>query len=324
MLILIRIFTPDSMEKIYLAPLQGFTDYIYRKAYSAIFDQVDAFYIPYISVKNRQIINKYAREVDPLNNPLVKVIPQVLAKNAEELLFLSGFLQDHNYKEINLNLGCPYPMVTRQKRGAGLLPHPQELRNMLHKFFHDQSLNLSVKIRAGMHSANELEKVIAVLNDFPLTNVILHPRIAKQLYSGDIISGAFQFAYEKLNHTLVYNGNIFSLSDYNERRIQFPEISNWMLGRGILMNPFLPAEIKGLFFSEETKAKMLKEFHSLIYKGYLEKMDNPGNALNKMQQFWSYFSYCFPNQRKTFKSIKKSKNITVFEKNVQVAFNSLY
>lgn len=309
---------------IYLAPIQGFTDYIYRKAYSETFTGIDKFFIPYITLKNKEVLNKYKKEVLPENNPQEKVIPQVLAKDSKELLHLAKFLKVLGYHEINLNLGCPYPMVTNRTKGAGLLPHYNEIRIILSDFFEKEELKLSIKLRAGLDSPDELENVIPVLNEFPLTEVILHPRIAKQLYSGNIYTSAFQFAIDNLKHKLVYNGDIFSLSDYTENKEVFPKIDDWMLGRGILMDPLLPLEITEESFSADERITKLKEFHQLVYDEYLLKMDNTGNVLNKMKQFWSYFSYSFPNQKKTFKTIKKTKNLNEFGSSSQKAFYSLY
>ena len=309
---------------IYQAPIQGFTDFVYRKAYSRLFPEVDKYFIPYISVKNNQILKKYEKEISLLNNPQKCVIPQVLAKNETELLLLSELLKDTGYSEINLNLGCPFPMVTNRGKGAGLLPHPEKLKTMLAVFFEKSDLKLSIKLRAGLVSPKEIEAIIPVLNDFPLTEIIFHPRIAKQLYKGEINDDIFQFVVKNIKHKLVYNGDIFSLTDFNECKQKFPETENWMLGRGILMNPFLAAEIKNISVFGEEKIEKLKEFHRLIFEGYSETMDNTGNVLNKMKQFWSYFSYSFPNQKKVFKGVKKSKNLTDYNVATQKAFFSLY
>ena len=309
---------------IYLAPLQGFTDFVYRKAYSQLFPEVDKYFIPYISVKNSSILKKYEREILFQNNLQKQVVPQVLAKDGSELLFLSAFLEDAGYNEINLNLGCPFPMVTNREKGAGLLPYPEKLKIMLAVFFEKSNLKLSIKLRAGLNSPREIENIIPVLNQFPLTEIIFHPRIAKQLYKGEIIDSAFQFAVKNLKHKLIYNGDIFSLEDYKKRKQQFPAIENWMLGRGILMNPFLVAEINQVSISVDEKIEKLKSFHQLIIEGYSETMDNTGNVLNKMRQFWSYFSFNFPNQRKVLKAVKKSKNLVDYNLAVQKAFFSLY
>ncbi|TNF44125.1 MAG: tRNA-dihydrouridine synthase family protein, partial [Bacteroidetes bacterium] len=147
-----------------------------------------------------------------------------------------------------------------------------------------------------------------------------HPRIAKQLYDGEILDSAFQFAQHNLKHRLVYNGNIFSVDDFKECQQKFPETDNWMLGRGILMNPFLPAEIKNIEIQAKEKLEKLKEFHQLVYKYYSESMDNEGNTLNKMKQFWIYFSYNFPEQRKSLKLIKKANGLSKYLSAVKIIF----
>lgn len=311
----------QNETNLYLAPLQGFTDFIYRSAYSKIFPGIDAFFIPYISVKNKEILNKYKREIFPENNPKTKVVPQVLAKDADEMLFLSKVLENTGYKEINLNLGCPYPMVTNRQKGAGLLPHPEKISSILNSFFDKTKLKLSIKLRAGLLTENELENVILVLNQFPLSEVILHPRVAKQLYSGEIIETAFQFATQNLNHNLTYNGDIFSLYDFDNYKQKFSQINSWMLGRGILKNPFLPAEIKNITITESEKWTKLWDFHQLVFEGYKASVDNEGNVLNKMKQFWTYFACSFPNSKKGLKQIKKVKNYSNYQAAIISIFN---
>jgi len=293
---------------IYLAPIQGFTDYIYRKAYDDTFPGTDAFFIPYITLKNGEVLKKYKKEILLENNPQKWVIPQVLVKNSDELIQLSKLISSQGYQELNLNLGCPYPMVTNRKKGAGLLPFPNELRKMLTCFFEHSELQLSVKMRAGLLQSNEAEEIINVLNEFPVTEIIFHPRVAKQLYKGEIQKDAFIAANKLSCIPLVYNGDIFSKADFVQKQQDFEDTQHWMLGRGVLMNPFLPAEIKGEHFSAEEKRKKQMEFHERIFTGYSENMDNQGNVLNKMKQFWSYFCYGFPDPQKTFKTIKKASS----------------
>ncbi len=308
---------------IYFAPLQGFTDFVYRRTYAAVFGEIDAFFVPYISLKNNSVLPKYIKEVRPENNRQQRVIPQLMAKNGGELLKLAMLLKQYGYNEVNLNLGCPYPMVTNQGKGSGLLPYPEKVRGLLTEFFEKQDLQLSVKLRAGLISEKEIELIIPVLNEFPLKEVIFHPRIAKQLYSGEIIENAFKFATRHLTHKLVYNGDVFTRMDYENRKQMFPEIQSWMLGRGVLMNPFLPAEMNGQVYSENEKREKLRLFHTSILENYLEIMDNEGNVLNKMKQFWFYFSCNFANPKKAFKAIKKSKDLMKLKTESQGLFAQL-
>ena len=322
MICILATFEMNS-KMIYLSPIQGFTDFVYRKVYSTVFKEVDTFFIPYISVKNNQILKKYKSEISPENNLQKKVIPQVLIKDSSELLYLSKLLSDLDYNEINLNLGCPYPMVTNRGKGAGLLPHPEKIRIILSDFFNHQTSKLSVKMRSGLESPEEIETIIPVLNEFPLTEVILHARTAKQLYTGKIVESAFLVASRYLKHRLVYNGDIFTINDYRMKSEMFPEIKHWMLGRGILMNSLLPADIQKVQITKPDKFKKLQFFHQSIFEEYLKTMDNEGNTINKMKQFWVYFSYNFPNQNKIFKAIKKTRNLSDYKLQTQVAFNTL-
>jgi tRNA-dihydrouridine synthase len=205
-------------------------------------------------------------------------------------------------------------MVTNRSKGAGLIPYPEKIQEMLNYFFEHSNLKLSVKMRAGQVHPNESEQIIRVLNNFPISEIIFHPRIAKQLYKGEILKTTFDKANDQSKLPLVYNGDIHSISDFTEKQQYFSSTSNWMLGRGVLMNPFLPSEIKGKKFSIEERRTKLVEFHQRIFQSYSEIMDNPGNVLNKMKQFWNYFCYSFPNPQKTFKRIKKTDEINQYKK----------
>jgi len=305
---------------VYLAPLQGFTDFVYRNTYEKVFQSIDAFYIPYITLKGENILRKYEKEILPENNRHGKSIPQILAKDEEEMYILCSLLRDYGYHEANLNLGCPYPMVTNRGKGSKLLTDPEKLERMLHFFFDHFDLQLSVKMRAGFESPDEIEKIIPLLNCFPLKEVIVHPRIAKQLYKGEIHESAFRFAMDHLKNRPVYNGDIFSFSDYQNRSQQFPSVNHWMLGRGILMDVFLPYRIKGKLYSEKERRELLVSFHKNMLEEYLKISDNRGNALNKMQQFWSYFSCHFERQAAIFKIIKKLKDTAFLEREIEKVF----
>lgn len=307
---------------IYLAPLQGFTDFVYRNAYARVFSGIDAFFIPYITTKGSQILNKYTKEILPENNRFATAIPQILVKDEDEIFVMCSLLRNYGYGEINLNLGCPYPMVTNRGKGSKLLSEPGQLDRLLAFFFEHFNLELSVKMRAGFESVNDLERIIPVLNRFPLKRVILHPRVARQLYKGEIHTAVFQYALGHLEQIPVYNGDIDSVSGFQQRAKLFPGISDWMLGRGVLKNTFLPEEIKGVLFSEAEKRNKLQEFHNLIFEKYLEIADNPGNALNKLQQFWIYFSHHFSDQPNVLKLVRKSKNVQILKIETEKLFRS--
>ena len=301
----------QSKLKIYQAPLQGFTDFTFRNTFSEVFGGVDKYFIPYLSYgKGNEIKKSSVREVFPENNLALSVVPQVLFSNEKELFSLVAILVDYGYEEINLNLGCPYPMATNKGRGAAWLEKPEDLNKTLQELYaKGYSANYSVKMRAGMTNDQDFRAILQILNEFPLVEVIFHPRTAGQMYDGKANSSLFADAVPLVKHSLVYNGDIFSISEFQELQRLLPEQNNWMIGRGLLTNPALAAQLKGEIFEPKTLRKKMKEFHDQLLESYSSRLEGSGHILMKMNQFWTYFSESFENPHKAMKLVKKSSNI---------------
>ena len=85
-----------------------------------------------------------------------------------------------------------------------------------------------------------------IYNQYPLEELILHPRVQQDYYKNKPDWTTLPYASPEQQNPLVYNGDIFSAEDYKIFQEKFPEAECIMLGRGILMNPFFPAVIKGI------------------------------------------------------------------------------
>ncbi|MGQ8335637.1 tRNA-dihydrouridine synthase [Sunxiuqinia sp. A32] len=313
----------SKKEIIHLAPLQGFTDYSYRSCFHQFWNSIDYYYIPYLSIgPGRKVRNSQLKDTSKINNQNIPVIPQVLVANTDELGQLMTIIKSNEYKEINLNLGCPYSMATKKGRGTGLLENTKELEAVLDMLFSDSSFKISIKLRSGLNEPTTCFDRIDLINSFPFEKVIFHPRTAKQMYKGKADMNVFEEFKAACNHPIVYNGDIFELDDFKRLKQKFPEQNEWMLGRGILMNPFLPEQINNVNVNESEKYDRLLKFHNLLFKHYSDSLDTGGHVLNKMQQFWIYFSESFSQPRKALKIIKKTKNINQYSINVQQIFQS--
>jgi tRNA-dihydrouridine synthase B len=311
--------------KIYFAPLQESTDHIYRSAHVKLFGGVDKYFAPYIVRQNDGTVkNSHLRDIKQANNKDYPLIPQLLAGNSTDFIFLASLLEENGYNEINWNLGCPYPMVTNKGLGSGLLPFPEQIRTILEASLPKIKSRITVKMRMGLNSADEIFSVIDVLNDFPLGEVILHPRIARQLYKGTPDEEIFTEVHKRVKLPLVYNGDIETAENYYRLNELFGDTDTWMIGRGILKNPFLPQLLKNGIAPDNTeKAKTLRNFHDEIFSGYSTLLSGSSHLLMKMEKFWSYFCFSFPDPHKTFKRIKKAANITKYDLAVNENFQRL-
>jgi tRNA-dihydrouridine synthase len=311
--------------KIYFAPLQESTDHIYRSAHVKFFGGADKYFAPYIVRQNDGTVkNSHLRDIKQANNKEYPLIPQILAGNSADFIFLASLLQENGYNEINWNLGCPYPMVTNKGLGSGLLPFPEQIRTILEASLPKIKSRITVKMRMGLNSAEEIFPVIDVLNDFPLGEVILHPRIARQLYKGTPDEEIFTEVHKRVKLPLVYNGNIETAENYDRLNERFGDTDTWMIGRGILKNPYLPQLLKnGASLQDAEKAKTLRNFHDEILLNYSTLLSGSSHLLMKMEKFWSYFCFSFPDPHKTFKRIKKAANSAKYDLAVNENFQRL-
>jgi tRNA-dihydrouridine synthase len=297
------------------SPLQGFTDFRFRNAFNKYFGGIDTFYAPYIRLNGKlEIKSVYERDLLPKNNTVAELIPQIMTNDADEFLFVAKYVQQMGYQELNWNLGCPYPMVTNRCLGSGLIGDVKRIDEILKKVHAKSDIMVSMKMRMGYENAEEILEVFPVLENYPIKNIAIHARIGKQLYKGGVDLDGFQRCLAKTKHKIYYNGDITSVTKFNEMTERFPTIDHWMMGRGIIADPFLPSMIKAnTTLYPEKKLEIFSKFHDTLFHEYDEALSGSTQTILKMQGFWEYFSTSFSNPHKTFKKIKKAKNINAYE-----------
>jgi tRNA-dihydrouridine synthase len=171
-----------------------------------------------------------------------------------------------------------------------------------------------MKMRLGYEAAQEILDVFPILDQFPLKNIAIHARLGKQLYKGGVHLDAFQACIDSTKHKLYYNGDITSVTKFREMQERFPSIDHWMIGRGLIADPFLPSMIKKDTTEYPTnKMALFSDFHDTLYQGYSESLSGPSHILLKMHHLWDYFSVIFTNPHKVLKKINKTKNIRNYE-----------
>lgn len=304
------------------SPLQGFTDFRFRNAFNHYFGGIDTFYSPYIRLNGKlEIKPAYQRDILPENNIGLEVIPQIITNDANEFLFVANYVKQLGYKELNWNLGCPYPMVTKCGMGSGLISDAPKINEILKKVHSESDIIVSMKMRLGYDTTDEILDVLPILDLYPLKNIAIHARIGKQLYKGGVHLDAFKKCVDVAKHKLYYNGDITSVEVFRKMQQLFPTIDHWMIGRGLIADPFLPNMIKNNTTNyPENKLKVFSDFHNTLYSGYAEALSGQTHLLLKMYHLWEYFSTTFNDPRKTLKKIKKAKSI----KNYDVAVKEIF
>ena len=300
------------------SPLQGFTDFRFRNAFQHYFGGIDTFYAPYIRLNGQlKIKQSYQNDLQLENNSTLNVIPQVMTNDPDEFLFVVKYVQSLGYKELNWNLGCPYPMVTKSGMGSGLICNPTRINEVLHKAHNESDIVVSMKMRMGYENATEILDAFPILDKYPLKNIAIHARIGKQLYNGPVDLDAFEKCISGTKHKLYYNGDITSLESFKKIQNRFPTIDHFMIGRGLIADPFLPNMIKNDTTTyPKNRWEIFSEFHDRIYQQYDEYLSGPTPIKMKMLGFWEFFSQSFHNPQNTVKAIKKASSPKKYQETV--------
>ncbi|MFT6782908.1 MAG: tRNA-dihydrouridine synthase B [Saprospiraceae bacterium] len=305
------------------SPLQGFTDYRFRNAFNKYFGGIDTYYAPYIRLNGKMVIKPvYERDLQLKHNKTIEVIPQVMTCNADEFLFVIKYVQSLGYKELNWNLGCPYPMVTNRGMGSGLIADPKKIDHILKKAHEETDITISMKMRMGYSDATEILDTFPILEKYPIRNIAIHARIGAQLYEGGVDLDSFQRCLDHSKQKLYYNGDITSVAKFREMTNRFPTIDHWLLGRGLIADPFLPQMIKDNTTEyPEDRWEIFSKFHDTLFSEYEQKLSGAKHVIMKMASYWEYFAQPLPNPTKIVKLVKKTKTIEDYDYAVSQIFN---
>ena len=288
-------------ERLYVAfaPLQGYTDSVYRRAHYECVGGVEEYYTPFVRMEKGEVRKKDLRDIAPERNVGIPTVPQMIAKDADEFARLCDELQKQGWKRMDLNMGCPFPMQAKTGRGSGLLQYPERVGEIAREMQRRPEVLFSVKMRLGQESAEESMALLPIINDMPLLHVTLHPRLGWQQYKGTVDMEAFWRFLEECKHPMVYNGDI-SLSPQPpllRGEGELYRLKGIMLGRGLLARPWM--------LSDKEPREVIKQMHERIYRHAVENLCGDSQILSHLHAFWEYLDI----DRKVKKAIMKSTTL---------------
>jgi tRNA-dihydrouridine synthase len=309
--------------KIYFAPLEGITGYVFRNAYEKYYGGIDKYFTPFISPHTKKLMDsREKRDILPENNKGLTIVPQVLTNKAEDLIDLANQLhEDYGYEEINLNLGCPSKTVTTKGKGSGFLEFPDQMEEFFDRYFKACDVKLSIKTRIGYYEVEEAQRLLNLYERFPFEEVIIHPRLGSQMYKGMPNYDVFEEYLKRTKHSLCYNGDINSLEDLQKLDSKWENCDKYMLGRGLIARPgMLQMQESGEYTANLSQEEWIrfKGFHDELVEGYYAYMCEDRNTLFKMKELWTWWAVMFPGQEKTLKKIKKATTLQEYKQLVKM------
>ena len=300
-----------AMDEFYIAfaPLQGYTDSIYRRAHCVHAGGVSEYYTPFIRLEGGAPRRKDLRDIAADGCQGVPTVPQVIAKDREEFARLCDAVEELGWNRIDLNLGCPFPMQSKSGRGSGLLQHPAELENIAREMAKRAEVSFSVKMRLGQEKADEGLEAIRILNDIPLTHIVLHPRLGRQQYKGNVDIVSFEQLCDTCRHAMVYNGDIAGTDEIERWRRHGGKIKGVMIGRGLLARPWM--------LGGGNPSVVLRRMHDEVYRHATLTLCGESQILSRLHAFWEHIAI----GHKEHKAVMKATSLRRYDEAVATVFS---
>ena len=305
----------------YAAPMEGITGAMWRRVHHKYFPGADRYYTPFLTPTHaRRLTPRERREVLPEYNAGIPVVPQIMAKRAENFIWCAGRMAELGYEEVDLNLGCPSATVVAKGKGAGMLGDPDGLRRFLDAVFSaGLSVRISAKTRLGLEAPEEFPAILAVLREFPFCQLIVHPRLRRDMYTGPCRLEWYAAALEDTPFPVCYNGDILAPGDRDRLLRRFPGTAAVMAGRGLMADPALLRRMWGGPGAEKGE---LESFVGELYEDYAAAFGSRGNAMLRMKELWSYLLYLFEGGEDFRRPIQRCRDTGEYARTVDGLFRA--
>ena len=238
-----------------LAPMEGVTDFPARIWFSQT-ARPDFLWTPFLRVTDtfpgRSIPPLYCPEIK--GGSPVRVIPQLMATNAADFVRAAELIfNEHDASAskfspfwVDLNCGCPSPVVVGGRAGSALLQDPDALGALLDEVITRLGTGrISVKIRTGFVSAAEFPGILGILQSQKLAQVAVHGRTRPDRYLGRARHELIQLAAETLaGIPVVGSGDVCDMATARGALAAAPGADSWIVGRGALRNPWIFSELR--------------------------------------------------------------------------------
>jgi tRNA-dihydrouridine synthase B len=175
-------------------------------------------------------------------------------------------------------------------------------------------------MRLGRTTPEEIFNLLPILDRYPLSEIVIHPRTARQMYGGRPDLATFERCLAFSRHRIVYNGDITDVGGFRALQARFPAIESWMIGRGALADPFLPAAIKNGPHAAADRVQRFKAFYDDLFDRTRERLSGPGHLLDRMKGFWTYFAAAFTEGPALAKEIHRTFQLPRYTDTVERFF----
>ena len=272
-----------------LAPMQDVTTLEFMRVVSR-YGGPDVYWTEYFRVHAVSTLEKWILD-SITNNPTGRpVIAQMIGNDIPSLVRTAKELQHYPVAAIDLNLGCPAPIVYRKCAGGGLLREPQRIDAILGALREAVTIPFTVKTRIGFHSPEEFDTLLPIFAKHAIDLLTVHARTVVQMYRPGVRYDLIARAARELRCPVFANGNVFSATQAQQLLAE-TGVRGLMIGRGGIRNPWLFDQIRAQLRGETVKlptGRMLLTYIHELWDNEITPGVKESSQVQRMKKFTNY------------------------------------
>ena len=234
-----------------LAPMQDVTTLQFMRVI-ARYGGPEVYWTEYFRVHGDSRPEKWILDSIAKNPTGKPVVAQMIGNDIPALVRNAKLLQKYPVAAIDLNLGCPAPIVYRKCAGGGLLREPARIDAILGALRDAVTIPFTVKTRIGFESAAEFDALLPLFAKHPIDLLTVHARTVTQMYRPGVRYDLIAHAAKEMNCPVLLNGNVFSAAQAKQLLAE-TKVRGLMIGRGAIRNPWLFDQIRAELRGEKAK-----------------------------------------------------------------------
>ncbi|HKS37432.1 MAG TPA: tRNA-dihydrouridine synthase family protein [Verrucomicrobiae bacterium] len=272
-----------------LAPMQDVTDLPFWRLMTH-YGGADVYYTEYFRVHSTSNLEKWILKSITENPTRRPVIAQMIGNDIPSLVRSAKELQQYPIAAVDLNLGCPAPVVYRKCAGGGLLRDPQKVNSILGALREAISIKFTVKTRVGFDSPAVFDDLLSIFASHSIDLLTVHGRTVQEMYRGEVHYDLIARAAAELPFPVLANGNVHSSENAREI-LRLTGAKGLMIGRGAIRNPWLFHQIRQ---QEQGKARFqprgydVLEYIRSLYDAVCSPDVSESAQVQKMKKYMNY------------------------------------
>lgn len=292
--IAMRDLLPADRPALVLAPMQDVTDLPFMRVLARR-GAPDWFVTEYFRVHPDSCLNRYILRSIVENQTGRPVFAQMIGRDLPSLLRTARELEDFPIAGIDLNLGCPAPIVCRKDAGGGLLRSPETVDRLIGELRNTIRGRFTVKTRIGYHSEDEFPALLEIFRRHAIDGLTIHGRTVAERYATPVHPEPIAMAVAAMSCPVIANGNVVDVETGTAFLAQ-TNAAGLMIGRGAIRNPWIFAQFTAAFHGMPAPAPLYRD----LWEYVLELSDElaretpkflPLNHVQRMKKTLAYISH---------------------------------